>query len=107
MEWVKTEELTALTDFQKALEDYYAAATGDCQLYYERRSQQYRSATGIEKIRIVSISNQIRSFSSMFLDLPHQASRYYGTLLKSIESKIFVPGHPLVHSITHNSNCIN
>jgi len=32
----------------------------------------------------------------MFLGLPHQASRYYGTLLKSIESKIFVPGHPLV-----------
>lgn len=49
---VKTEELTALTDFQKALEDYYVAATGDCQLYYERRSQQYRSATGIEGVRI-------------------------------------------------------
>lgn len=93
---VKTEELTALTDFQKALEDYYAAATGDCQLFYERRSQQYRSTNDIEKIRIVSISNQIRSFASMFLGLPHQASRYYGTLLKSIESKIFVPGHPPV-----------
>lgn len=90
---VKTEELTALTDFQKALEEYYAAITGDCQLYYERRSQQYRSSTGIEKIRIVSVSNQIRSFASMFLGLPHQASRYYGTLLKSIESKIFVSGH--------------
>ncbi len=93
---VKTEELTALTDFQKALEDYYAAVSGDCQLHYERRSQQYRSATGIEKIRIVSISNQIRSFASMFLGLPHQASRYYGTLLKGIESKIFVSGHPLI-----------
>ena len=92
---VKTEELTALTDFQKALEEYYVAATGNCQLYYERRSQQYRASTGIEKIRIVSISNQIRSFASMFLGLPHQASRYYGTLLKSIESKIFVKGHPL------------
>jgi len=93
---VKTEELTALTDFQKALEDYYEAATGDCKLYYEIRSQQYRAASGIEKIRIVSISNQIRSFASMFLNLPHQASRYYGTLLKSIETKIFVPGHPTV-----------
>ena len=91
---VKTEELTALTDFQKALEDYYLAATSDCQLYYERRSQQYRSASNVEKIRIVSISNQIRSFASMFLGLPHQASRYYGTLLKGIESKIFMPGHP-------------
>jgi hypothetical protein len=91
---VKTEELTALTDFQKALEDYYAAAKGECQLFYERRSQQYKSSVGIEKIRVVSISSQIRSFASMFLGLPHQASRYYGTLLKSIESKIFVPGHP-------------
>jgi hypothetical protein len=91
---VKTEELTALTDFQKSLEDYYAAAKGDCQLFYERRSQQYKSTVGIEKIRVVTISSQIRSFASMFLGLPHQASRYYGTLLKSIESKIFVPGHP-------------
>lgn len=91
---VKTEELTALTDFQKLLEDYYAAAKGDCQLFYERRSQQYKSSVGIEKIRVVTISNQIRSFASMFLGLPHQASRYYGTLLKSIESKVFVPGHP-------------
>ncbi len=93
---VKTEELTALTDFQKALEGFYNAITGDCQLFYERRSQQYRAASGIEKIRIVSISNQIRSFASMFLGLPHQASRYYGTLLKSIEKKIFAPGHPPV-----------
>ncbi len=91
---VKTEELTALTDFQKMLEEYYSAVSGDCKLYYERRSQQYRSSTGIEKIRIVSVSNQIRSFASMFLSLPHQASRYYGTLLKTVETKIFVSGHP-------------
>ena len=32
----------------------------------------------------------------MFLSLPHQASRYYGTLLKSIKTKIFVPSHPPV-----------
>jgi hypothetical protein len=98
---VKTEELTALTDFQKALEDYYVAVPGEGKLCYERRSQQYRSAAGIEKIRIVSVSNQIRSFSSMFLGLPHQASRYYGTLLKSIESRIFVPDHlPIAYYVS-------
>lgn len=91
---VKTEDLTALTDFQKGLEEFYSAVLGDCKLYYERRSQQYRSGVGIEKIRIVSISNQIRAFASMFLGLPHQASRYYGTLLKTIDTKIFVAGHP-------------
>lgn len=90
---VKSEELTALTDFQKSLEDYYEAVTGDCKLYYERRSQQFRASTGIEKIRVVTIPNQIRAFASMFLGLPHHASRYYGTLLKTIETKIFVPDH--------------
>lgn len=93
---VRTEELTSLTDFQKSLEDYYEAGEGDSKLYYERRSQQFRSATGIEKIRIVTIPNQIRAFASMFLGLPHQASRYYGALLDTIDSKIFVADHPPV-----------
>jgi len=93
---VKTEELTALTDFQKSLEDYYNVTTGDCKLYYERRSQQFRASNAVEKIRIVSVPNQIRAFASMFLSMPHQASRYYGTLLKSIETKIFRKDHPPV-----------
>jgi hypothetical protein len=91
---VKTEELSALTDFQKTLEQYYQAIPSDHRLFYERRSQQFRGTPGIEKIRVVTISNQIRSFASMFLNRPHQASRYYGTLLKDIESSIFREGHP-------------
>lgn len=90
---VKNEELVALTDFQKTLEHYYAAQPEEYRLYYERRSQQYRSSTGIEKIRITTISSQIRAFSSMFLDEPHRASRYYGTLLTSVKNKIFLSNH--------------
>jgi AIPR protein len=40
---VKNEELVALTDFQKSLEQYYAAQPEEFRLYYERRSQQYRT----------------------------------------------------------------
>lgn len=90
---VKTEELSALTDFQKLLESYYEAIPVEHRLYYERRSQQYRATPGLEKIRIVSISSQIRAFASMFLNRAHQASRYYGTLLKDIEARIFIDGH--------------
>lgn len=57
---VKTEELAALTDFQKSIERYYDAVPADHRLYYERRSQQFRSTPGLEKIRIVNISTQIR-----------------------------------------------
>ena len=42
----------------------------------------------------------------MFLGLPHQASRYYGTLMKSIETKIFVPGHHLSRTIQVRLLCI-
>ncbi len=94
---VKTEELLALTDFQKTLEQYYdAIPTKEHRLYYERRSQKYRSSPGIEKIRIVTIPYQIRSFASMFLNRAHRASRYYGTLLKDVESKIFIKTHLLI-----------
>jgi hypothetical protein len=90
---VKTEELAALTDFQKLLERYYDAIPPEHRLYYERRSQQFRSTPGLEKIRIVNISTQIRTFAAMFLNRPHQSSRYYGSLLKDVESSIFVEGH--------------
>jgi hypothetical protein len=94
---VKLEELSALTDFQKTLEQYYNAVQIEHRLYYERRSQQYRSfqdsEESPEKIRIVTISTQIRAFASMFLDRAHQASRYYGTLLKDVENRIFADNH--------------
>lgn len=99
---VKTEELAALTDFQKSIERYYDAVPAEYKLYYERRSQQFRSTPGLEKIRIVNISTQIRTFASMFLNRAHQASRYYGSLLKDIEgSAIFVEGHfPIAYYVS-------
>lgn len=90
---VKTEELSALTDFQKHLEEFYAAIPEAHRLYYERRSQQYSATGGLEKVRIITIPTQIRAFASMFLNRAHQASRYYGTLLKDGQANIFVDGH--------------
>jgi hypothetical protein len=102
---VKNEELEALTDFQKTLEQFYAAQPEEYRLYYERRSQQYRATAGIDKIRIVSIPSQIRSFSSMFLDEPHRAGRYYGTLLSMVKNKIFTPGHePMAYYVSAYAN---
>jgi hypothetical protein len=102
---VKNEELVALTDFQKSLEQYYMAQPEEYRLYYERRSQQYRSSVGIEKIKIVTISSQIRSFSSMFLDESHRAGRYYGTLLGSVRSKIFLQNHkPIAYYVSSYAN---
>ena len=87
---VKKEELIALTSFQKKLESFYAAFTSKKQkLYYERRSKQYDRRPEVEKVRIVSISAQLRSFCGMFLDVPHMSSRYYGRLFKDYSEKAF------------------
>ena len=92
---VKDEELAALTDFQKRLEEYYQAISQEShRLFYERRSQQYRADSKVERVRIVNIATQIRAFASMFLSQAHIASRYYGNLLKTVEHNIFVSTHP-------------
>jgi hypothetical protein len=90
---VKAEDLSALSDFQKKLESFYASFDGKNKLFYERRSKQFNGLPNIEKTRVVTMSSQIRVFASMFLDEPHLASRYYGTLLKLVGGRIFSPDH--------------
>lgn len=68
---VKKEQLSAMTDFQKNLEHYYNAMEGDGRLYYERRVNQYNNDSSVVKKRIISVSNQIKSFSSIFRQDPH------------------------------------
>jgi len=90
---VKTEELAAMSEFQKRLESYYETFSDVSRLYYERRSKQYNGVSGVEKVRIITIPTQIRVFASMFLDLPHRAGRYYGTLREMIGGNIFQETH--------------
>lgn len=97
---VTDEQLMALNDFNKKLEAYYQTYSGVQRLYYERRSKQYANISEIEKVRIVTIPTQIKSFASMFLDKPHLASRYYGRLLKD-SNDIFNNDHcPITYYIS-------
>ncbi|RYE19238.1 MAG: AIPR protein, partial [Sphingobacteriaceae bacterium] len=93
---VKEEELNALLDFEKKLEAYFHTYENKKSLYYERRSRQYNGQIGIEKVRIVTRSVQIKAFASMFLDEPHRAGRYYGDLLKLVPERIFSDNHQLL-----------
>ena len=92
---VTDEQLMALNEFHRKLEAYYNTYTGNKKLYYERRSKQYNAVTNIEKVRIVSISTQIKAVAAMFFDNPHLASRYYGKLIKSING-MFLLEHKMI-----------
>lgn len=85
---VKKEQLSAMTDFQKNLEHYYNSIEGEGKLYYERRANQYNNTnTTIAKKRIISVSNQIKSFSSIFRQDPHLVTTYFGQITKEIGKK--------------------
>jgi hypothetical protein len=87
---ITKEQLEALSTFQKTLEEYYHTFTAeDQQLYYERRSGQYRSES-ISKTQIVTIRAQIKNASSMFNDKPHDAAGHYNSLLKDIGTRLFL-----------------
>lgn len=86
---VKDEDLLALTEIQKKLEKFFETFKGDRRLYYERRSNQYNDRPEVEKVRIVPIAISLRSYCSMFMAVPHVASRWYGKLYKDYSKTVF------------------
>ncbi len=90
---VDENDLLAFTPFQHDLEDFYSAKAGDEKLYYERRGKQFARLIGMEKGRIVTKGVQLKCYASMFCDLPNQAGRYQGTLLKSVAHNVFRENH--------------
>ena len=93
---VKPEQLYGLSEFQKHLESFYSTFDGHRRLYYERRSKQYARSTDadVEKVRIVTIQQQMRVFASMFLDEPHRG-HYPRSLHTYVGTKIFGENHQL------------
>lgn len=92
---VNDEQLIALTDFPKKLEDFFPSFDSQKRLYYERRSRQYNGVDGVEKVRVSNMTALVRAFASVFLDLPHRTTRNYKALLKSIGTEIFNADHRL------------
>lgn len=90
---VSEDQLFALADFPKKLEAYFPTFEGAKKLYYERRSRQYNSEEGIEKVRIVNMTTLVKAYASLFLGFPHRTSRNYKALLKLIGAEIFNKDH--------------
>lgn len=91
---VDENQLVALTEFQKKLEDYYRLDLANVGLHYARRPGQYHDQK-IPKTRIVSIQDQLRSLAATTLRLPHVAARYPNRLFEEVKESAFVDGHQL------------
>ncbi|WP_438313362.1 AIPR family protein [Streptomyces sp. HUAS TT3] len=92
---VQENDLVALTKIQKKLEDFYLLDTADVKLTYERRSGQFYKKE-VTKTRIVTIADQMRAITAMFLDSPHAAARYAHRLYGDVGDSIFRDDHRLL-----------
>jgi len=81
---IKKEQLAAMSDFQKNLQHYYSSINGEGKLFYERRAKEYNSDRNVIKRKVITIANQIKSFSAMFNKNPHMVTTYLGTLVKTM-----------------------
>lgn len=92
---VTEEDLYAIEGFQKNIEAYFDAFDDKQKLFYERRSKQYNSSVGIEKVRIITKQIEVRAFGAMFLNEAHRAARYYAALKAMVGTSIFASNHKL------------
>lgn len=94
---LKPAQIMALSSVQKAIESHYNIKNkeGSIQLYYERRTEQYRDDE-IQKTKIINIPTQIKCVSAMYLNLPHEVSGQYGKVEKSTQGRIFRENEDIV-----------
>lgn len=92
---IKEEQLVALTEFQKGLEEFYNLMSTEktIKLYYERRSNQYAGNSSVMKKSIVDLREQIKTFVAIFYEEPHNSSGYFGKIFKEYNEKLFKKDH--------------
>ncbi len=82
---VKIEAFESLKDYHKKLEEFYNSKNQllNTKIYYERRSKQYayETNTNIKRNDVITLYEQIKTYLSMFCEVPQIVHRYYGKLL--------------------------
>lgn len=92
---VKEEQLLALTEFQKKLEEYFKSFDNGKKLFFERRPCQYNNVAGIEKTRIITRPNLMQAYTAMILEEPHRVTRSTAGIREQVGKSIFGEDHRL------------
>lgn len=95
---VHQEQLVALLESHRQIEEYYLAQSKHEKLYYERRSKQYHNDPLVNNKCIITVSIQIKAFIAMILQEPHKIRGYYGEILNIYKKE----DKPLVDTKKYN-----
>ena len=91
---VTREQLLAITEFPKKLEQFFQSYDEHHRLYYERRPKQYER-TSIDRSRMITQPNTIRAFAGMFRGEPHRTTKNFNALVDQVGKEIFSDRHRL------------
>ncbi len=90
---IKPDQFASSRKFARKLEAYFDTYPEPDRLYYERRDGQYDRIATVPKSRIIDTPTVLRSFASIFWEVPHTATRNYKSIRDQIGDSIFVENH--------------
>ena len=88
---IKPDQFASSKDFARGLEVFFSTYPEEHRLYYERRDGQYDRGSE-SKIRVIDTPTILRSYASIFKEIPHAATRSYRSIRDEIGDKIFAQG---------------
>lgn len=88
---IKPDQFASSKEFARSLEMFFATYPDEHRLYYERRDGQYDRGPE-PKLRIIDTPTILRSYASIFKEIPHAATRNYRSIRDEIGDKIFANG---------------
>jgi hypothetical protein len=89
---IKPEQFASRLEFARELEAFFATYPAEHRLYYERRDGQY-DREAVPKVKIVDTATAIRSYASIFLEIPHAATKNYRSIRGMLGDELFVENH--------------
>ncbi|HEY9215909.1 MAG TPA: AIPR family protein [Ancylobacter sp.] len=88
---IKPDQFASSKEFARSLEMFFKTFEEDQRLYYERRDGQHDRGSE-PKLRVIDTPTILRSYASIFREVPHAATRSYRSIRDEIGNTIFAKG---------------
>lgn len=88
---IKPDQFASSKEFARGLEVFFTTFPEEHRLYYERRDGQYDRGPEA-KLRVIDTPTILRSYASIFREVPHAATRSYRSIRDEIGDTIFANG---------------
>lgn len=88
---IKPDQFASSKEFARGLEMFFGTFPDEQRLYYERRDGQHDRGPE-PKLRVIDTPTILRSYASIFREVPHAATRSYRSIRDEIGDTIFANG---------------